>query len=149
MSSQVSARAGTSTTSRSRSKTLAPAAFQKQLQAAVAVYCLTWVHTLEQMKLVMVQKKLFDWYHGNGESGIISAVNDCIMGENAFASLWDKNEESSSFTIKTCYTQNEDVIYTAGTLFTVSSLSSANQSTQVLIDGRAIYTLATNALKNG
>ena len=149
MPSHVSARVGTSTTTRSRSKMLAPAAFQKQLQAAVAVHCLTWVHTLEQMKLVMVQKKLFDQFHGNGESGIISTVNDCIMGENAFASLWDKNEESSSLTLKTCYTQKEDVIYTAGTSFTVSSLSSANQSTQVLIDGQAIYTLAMNALKNG
>jgi hypothetical protein len=28
-------------------------------------------------------------------------VNDCILGEKAFASLWDKNEECSSLTIMT------------------------------------------------
>jgi hypothetical protein len=46
-------------------------------------------------------------------------------------------------------TQKEDVLYNAGSAFTLVSLSSANQSTPVIIDGRAIFSLAQNTLKNG
>jgi hypothetical protein len=45
--------------------------------------------------------------------------------------------------------QKEDVLYNAVSAFTLVSLSSANQSTPVIIDGRAIFSLAQNALKNG
>ncbi len=149
MSSQASTRASSTGASRSRNKSLAPASFQKQLQAALSVHCMTWVHTLDQMKLARVKKKQFERYHGCAESATLAAVDDCVSDDNAFASLWDRPEDSPSLTLKRCMSQRDDVIYSVGSSFTVSSLSSANQSTPVLIDGRAIYTLATNALKNG
>jgi hypothetical protein len=137
MSSQPSTRATATATaaSRNRNKSLAPAAFQKQLQAAVSVHCMTWVHTLDQMKLAQVQKKLFERYHGCAESGTIAAVKDCMSGDNAFESLWDRLEDSPSLTLKCNMYQKEDIIYSVGSSFTIFNLSSANQSTPVLIDG--------------
>jgi hypothetical protein len=76
-------------------------------------------------------------------------VNDCILGDNAFASLLDRLEDSPSLTLKCCMSQRDDIVYSVGSPFTTSSLSSANQSTPVLIYGQKIYNLATNALKNG
>ena len=51
--------------------------------------------------------------------------------------------------MKRCMTQKDNVLYNVGSAFTLVSLSSANQSTPVVIDGRAIFILAQNALKNG
>jgi hypothetical protein len=45
--------------------------------------------------------------------------------------------------------QKEDVLYSVGSAFTLVSLSSANQNNPIVIDGRAIFTLAQTALKNG
>jgi hypothetical protein len=45
--------------------------------------------------------------------------------------------------------QKDGTLYSLGTSFTKASISSAKQSSSVLIDGRAIYTLAMTALKNG
>ena len=46
--------------------------------------------------------------------------------------------------------QKESVVYSAGSHFTLLSLSHANQSSAVIIDdGRAIFSLAQAALKNG
>ena len=150
MASQASTRAPTTgATSRTRNKTLAPAAYQKQLQTVIAVHCITWVHTLDQMKLSQVQQKLFDSYHGNPVQALLPAVKECLSGNQGFDSLWDRGEENSSLTLKSSMTQKDDVLYTSGTSFNQLSLSTAHQSTQVLIDGRAIYSLATTALKNG
>jgi hypothetical protein len=46
-------------------------------------------------------------------------------------------------------TQKDDVVFSAGTHFTSHSLSCANQSSAVIIDGRAIFLLVQAALKNG
>jgi hypothetical protein len=42
-----------------------------------------WVYSLDQMKLAKVHKKLFDWYHGNPEAGIIAAVDNCFSPSDA------------------------------------------------------------------
>jgi hypothetical protein len=151
MASQVSTRAPSTTTTASTShgRNLAPATFQKQIQVAVAVQCMTWVHTLDQMKLMAVHQKLFDSYHGNPVAGVLPMVKDCLSGNPAFESLWESADENAVLTLKHCMTQKEDQLYSVGSSFTYISVSSANQSTSVLIDGRAIYTLATTALRNG
>ena len=45
--------------------------------------------------------------------------------------------------------QKDDVLYYAGSHSTVSTLSKANQSTPVIMDGRSIFSLAQSALRNG
>ncbi len=45
--------------------------------------------------------------------------------------------------------QKDDVVYSAGSHFTLLSLSRANQSSAVIIDGRAVFSLAQAALKDG
>jgi hypothetical protein len=140
----------TTTTSASRGQIkLAPAAVQKQIQSALSVYCMMWVYSLDQMKLAQVHKKLFDRYHGNPESGTIAAVGNCFSPSDAFAFLWERVDENASYSLKHCLLQKDDTIYSLGTSFTKASISSAKQSSSVLIDGRAIYTLAMTALKNG
>jgi len=57
-------------------KNLAPAAFQRQVQTAIAVSCMTWVHSLDQMKLQQVHQKLHESYHGNPVAGVIPMVSD-------------------------------------------------------------------------
>jgi hypothetical protein len=79
----------------------------------------------------------------------VAAVQDCLQGDYIFAGLWDKADDSSTLTLKNCLSQKKDTIFTAGSSFTVDSLSCTSQSMSMLIDGRAIYTLGTNALKNG
>ncbi len=101
------------------------------------------------MKLSQVQQKLFDSYHGNPVQALLPAVKECLSGNQGFDSLWDRGEENSSLTLKSCMTQKDDVLYTSGTSFNQLSLSTAHQSMQVLIDGRALYSLATTALKIG
>jgi hypothetical protein len=134
-------------------KSLAPAAFQRQVQTAIAVSCMTWVHSLDQMKLQQVYQKLHESYHGNPVAGTIPMVNDCMKGQGSFGSLWDHSDStengSCSLTMKRCMTQKDDVLYSAGSAFTLVSLSSANQSNPIVIDGRAIFTLAQSALRNG
>jgi hypothetical protein len=124
-----------------RSKTTtAPAFVQKQLQTAIAVGAMTYVYGLESMKLRQVHQKLFDRYHGNPTSGNVSMVNDLLKGENAFAQLWDRSEDGQA-TIKSHFVQKNDVLYYSGTHITIGSLSTANQSTSVLADGRLICSL--------
>ena len=45
-------------------KSLAYAVFQWQVQTAIAVSCMAWVHSLDQMKLQQVYQKLHESYHG-------------------------------------------------------------------------------------
>jgi hypothetical protein len=101
------------------------------------------------MKLSQVQQKLFDSYHGNPVQALLPAVKECLSGNQGFNALWDRGEENSSLTLKSSMTQKDDVLYTSGTSFNQLSLSTAHQSMQVLIDGRALYSLATTALKIG
>ncbi len=101
------------------------------------------------MKLSQVQQKLFDSYHGNPVQALLPAVKECLSGNQGFDSLWGRGEENSSLTLKSSMMQKDDVLYTLGTSFNQLSLSTAHQSTQVLIDCRPIYSLATTALKNG
>jgi hypothetical protein len=114
---------------------------------------MTWVHSLDQMKLQQVYQKLHEAYHGNPVAGVIPMVNDCIKGEGCFGSLWDRSDGtengSPTLTMKRCMMQKEDVLYNEGSSFMLVTLSSANQSIPIVIDGRAIFTLAQTALKNG
>jgi len=65
------------------------------------------VHT-HQMKLIQVQKKLFEHYQGNTVSETVAAVQDCLQGDNVFAGLCDKANDSSSLTLKNCLSQKEE-----------------------------------------
>jgi hypothetical protein len=56
---------------------------------------------------------------------------------------------SPTLTMKRCMMQKEDVLYNAGSAFTLITLSSANQSNPIVVDGRAIFPLAQSALKMG
>jgi hypothetical protein len=95
--------------SRSRNKKVAPAPLQKQLQAVIAVNCLTWVHTLDQMKPIQVQKKLFEHYLGNTVSKTVTTVQDCLQGDYVFAMVFGT---SSSLTLKNCLWKREETIFT-------------------------------------
>ena len=132
-----------STANRNR-KALAPAAFQRQLQTAIAVSCMPYVHSLDQMKLQQVHQKLHESYHGNPVGGILPMVQDCIKGVGCFGALWDQvdGENSTSLTLSRSMMQKDDVLYSAGSHFTVSTLSKANQSTPVIMDGISIFSLA-------
>jgi hypothetical protein len=134
-------------------KSLAYAVFQWQVQTAIAVSCMAWVHSLDQMKLQQVYQKLHDSCHGNPVASTILMVNDCMKGEGSFGPLWDCSEStengSSTLTMKRCMMQKDDVMYSAGSAFTLVSLPSAHQSNPIVIDERAIFTLAQSALKNG
>ena len=136
------------TTQQGRNRALAPAFIQKQMQQAVAVGAMSYVYGLEAMKLKQVYQKLFDSFHGNPTSGLLPMVNDLVTGGNAYAILWDRSEDGQK-TIKSRFTQKHDLLFHSGTHLTVSSLSTANQSTSVLADGRLLYSLAQNALKHG
>ncbi len=137
-----------SMSSSTRNRSTAPAFVQKQLQTAVAVGTMTYVYGLEAMKLKQVQQKLFDCYHGNPMAGMIPMVGDLMKGENAYSELWDRSEDGQA-TLKSHFIQKNDVLYYAGTHITVGSLSTSNQSTSMLADGRLIYSMAQNALKHG
>jgi hypothetical protein len=105
-------------TSGTKKKPLASAAFQKQLQTSIAIGCMTYVYTLEQMKLQQVQQKLFDSFHAN------PTAKDCLKGENAFALLWDSCDGSESrnpqLTLKYCFTQRDHVTFFCWRLFYTS-----------------------------
>ena len=103
------------------------------------------------MKLQQVHQKLHDSYHGNPVAGMLPMVHDCIKGVGCFNALWDQldGENGTSLTLSRSMTQKDDVLYSAGSHFTVASLARANQSTPVIMDGRSIFSLAQSALKNG
>ncbi len=156
MSTQIESaprRSVASATSSKRNKTLASAAFQKQLQTCIAVQCMSWVYQMEAMKLAQVHQKMFEGYHGNPASGTLPFLKDCLLGENAFEHLWDKVDStdsgSTNLQLRNCFVQQENFIFCSGGSFTQVSLQSAKQSSPVLIDGRAIFNLAQNALKLG
>jgi hypothetical protein len=132
-------------------KNLAPAALQKQLQACIAIHGMSWVYEMDTMKLTQVHQKLFDGFHGNASNGTLPMVKDCLEGENAFESLWDKivSDTGPQLFLKSCYTQQEDQLYTASSSFTVVSVSATNQKSNVVVNGRAIFNMAQSALKNG
>jgi hypothetical protein len=48
------------------------------------------------MKLAQVYQKLFDSYHGNPVQGLLPAVKECLSGNQAFDSRWERHEENSS-----------------------------------------------------
>jgi len=52
------------------------------------------------MKLIQVQKKLFEHYQGNTVSETVAAVQDCLQGDNVFTGLCDKADDSSSLTLR-------------------------------------------------
>jgi hypothetical protein len=131
-----------------RNRLATPAFVQKQLQTAAAVGAMSYVYGLEAVKLKQVQQKLFDCYHGNPTAGMVPMVGDLMKGENAYSELWDRSDDGQA-TLKSRFMQKNDVLYYAGTHITISSLSTANQSTSVLADGRLIYSMAQNALKHG
>jgi hypothetical protein len=110
-------------------KSLAPAAFQRQIQTAIAVSCMTWMHALDQMKLQEVYQKLHESYHGNPVTGVIPMVNNCIKGKDCFRSLWDRSDGtkngSPTLTMKRCMMQKEDVLCNAGSAFTLVTLSTS------------------------
>ncbi len=93
------------------------------------------------MKLTQVHQKLFDGFHGNASNGTAPMVKDCLEGENAFENLWDKidSDTGPKLLLKSCYTQQEDQVYTAGSSFTMVSVSATNQKTNVVVDGCAIF----------
>ena len=108
---------------------------------------------MEAMKLAQVHQKMFEGYHGNPASGTLPFLKDCLLGENAFEHLWDKVDStdsgSTNLQLRNCFVQQENFIFCSGGSFTQASLQSAKQSSPVLIDGRAIFNLAQNALKLG
>ena len=136
-----------------RKKALAPAAMQKQMQSCIAIHCMTWVYQMEAMKLTQVHQKMFDGYHGNPTSGVAPLVLDCLKGSNAFEGLWDRIDATDSGTpqlmLKYGYSQREDVIYSVSGAFSHMSLSAANQKSNVVVDGRAIFNMAQSVLKHG
>jgi len=106
---------------------------------------------MDTMKLTQEHQKLFDGFHGNASNGTAPMVKDCLEGENAFESLWDKidSDTGPQLLLESCYTQRENQLYTAGSSFTVVSASATNQKSNVVVDGRAIFNMAQSALKNG
>jgi hypothetical protein len=112
MASQASTRAPGSitTASRSHGRNFAPAAFQKQIQTAVAVQCITWVHSLDQTKLMAVYQKLFDSYNGNPVSGVLPVAKDCLSGERALGYLRDRADESTVLTLKQYDTEGRSTV---------------------------------------
>jgi len=107
---------------------------------------MTWVHSLDQMKLAQVHQKLFDSYHGSSVQGLLPAFKECLSGNLVFDTLWERTEDNASLTLKHCMMQRDDMIYTLRSSFNQTSLSVVHQSTQVLIEGQAIYALAINTL---
>jgi hypothetical protein len=114
---------------------------------------MSWVYQMEAMKLAQVHQKMFEGYHGNPASDTLPFLKDCLLGENAFEHLWDKVDStdsgSTNLQLRNCFVQQENFIFCSGGSFTQASLQSAKQSSPVLIDGRAIFNLAQNALKLG
>jgi hypothetical protein len=117
------------------------------MKQAVTVGAMTYVY-VEVMKLKQVHQKLFYSFHGNPTSGLLPMVNDILSGGNAYAILWDRSEDGQK-TIKSQFTQKHDMLFYSDTHLTVSSLSTENQNTLVLADGRLLYSLTRNALKHG
>jgi len=140
--------------SSNRKPNLAPANIQKQVQAAIAVSCMTYVSSLETTKLPDVHQKHFYSYHGNPVSGILPMVKDCLAGEGSFGDLLDRIDNGSDgsaaqLTLKTHMSQKGHILYRAGESLTIQSLSNARQMNPILISGRAIFAMAQAALKNG
>jgi hypothetical protein len=67
-------------------------------------------------------------------------VQDCIKGAGCFGVLWDQldGDNCTSLILSWSMMQKDDILHSAGSHFMVSSLSKANQSTPVIIDGRFI-----------
>jgi hypothetical protein len=136
-----------SSSATARKKTLHQLLFRQ----CIAIHGMSWVYEMDTMKLTQVHQKLFDGFHGNASNGTAPMVKDCLEGENAFENLWDKidSDTGPKLLLKSCYTQQEDQVYTAGSSFTMVSVSATNQKTNVVVDGCAILNMAQSALKNG
>ena len=134
-----------------RTKSVAPAAMQKQMQTAIAIGAMTWVYSLDQMKLSQVHQKPFDRYHGNPTPGTAAIVHDCICGTNAFEVLYDKvdGNDGPQMYLKNYFSQQDDDIYSMGTHFTRTGLSTASQRSAVSAGGRQIFNMAQVGLKEG
>mmetsp|Transcript_4745 Transcript_4745/g.7038 ORF Transcript_4745/g.7038 Transcript_4745/m.7038 type:complete len:306 (+) Transcript_4745:286-1203(+) len=106
---------------------------------------------MRDMRLEEVKTACLACYHGDGEKEYISFAAQAVAGQGQFIGLWDKEPEggpTDSLTLKVAVSRKEDARYCSGSAVAISSVSHANQSSETLIDGRAIFNLATNALKN-
>jgi hypothetical protein len=106
---------------------------------------------MESMKLKQIHSKLFIAFHGAPDQDIVSFALQCISGQGAFESLWDKEEDAAgvnTLTLTSAVSRRDDSRYISNKNLTVNSVSVTNQKNGVPMDGRAIFNLACRALKH-
>ncbi len=69
---------------------------------------------MESMKLKQIHSKLFIAFHGAPDQDIVSFALQCISGQGAFESLWEKEEDAAgvnTLTLTTAVSRRDDSRY--------------------------------------
>ena len=72
--------------------TLAPSAWQKELQQTIAVSCLDKITQEPLLELEILKKKMAKFYHGERNiAGSLGYTHHLLAGRHQFEFLWEKD----------------------------------------------------------